>query len=68
MPKILSENVHPSTNLTESSYSNVVDRKLVILSIYMTEKTAKILLGFEPASFAIVENRDLKMISPIRNC
>lgn len=34
----------------------------------MTEKTAQILLGFEPASFAIVGNSDLKMISPKRNC
>lgn len=64
----MSENVHPRTNLTESSYSNVVDRKLVILSTSMTEKMAQILLGFEPASFAIVGISGLKMISSNKNC
>lgn len=66
MPKIMSENVHPRTNMTESSYSNVVDRKLVILSTSMTEKMTQILFGFEPASFAIVGISDLKMIIPKR--
>lgn len=62
MPPTVSENVHPNANLTKSFHSKVVDRKSVMLSMLMPKKLYP--LGFEPASFAIARNSDLKMISP----
>lgn len=64
MPSTVSENLHPNANLTKSFHSKVVDRKIVMLSMSMPKKTVQIPLGFEPASFAIARNSDLKMISP----